>query len=58
MQQLLSFLKLPHDENVGEYARSVLAERPRKAWPRLHPSIEPLFRDTMTRLGYTETDSQ
>ncbi|WP_324778855.1 sulfotransferase family protein [Thiobacillus sedimenti] len=43
---------LEPDPRVAEYAKKRLYDNPAKGWPELHPAVDALFRDTMTRLGY------
>lgn len=43
---------LEPDPRVADYARKRLYDNPAKGWPELHPAVDALFRETMTRLGY------
>lgn len=43
---------LKPDPAVTDYARKRLYDNPAKGWPELHPAVDVLFRDTMTKLGY------
>lgn len=43
---------LEPDPRVVDYAKKRLYDNPAKGWPELHPAVDALFRETMTRLGY------
>jgi hypothetical protein len=43
---------LEPDPSVADYAKKRLYDNPSKGWPKLHPAVDELFRDTMTKLGY------
>lgn len=43
---------LEPDPLVMNYAKKRLYDNPAKVWPELHPAVDTMFRDTMTRLGY------
>lgn len=43
---------LEPDPAVMDYAKKRLYDNPAKGWPELHPAVDALFRETMTRLGY------
>ncbi len=44
---------LEPDPAVADYARKRLFQNPTKgAWPKFHPAVEELFRQTMRQLGY------
>lgn len=43
---------LEPDPLVADYAKKRLYDNPAKGWPELHPAVDALFRDTMTKLGY------
>jgi hypothetical protein len=43
---------LEPDKMVADYAKKRLYDNPTKGWPELHPAVNALFRETMTRLGY------
>lgn len=40
------------DPSVADYAKKRLYDNPAKGWPKLHPAVDALFRDTMIKLGY------
>jgi len=43
---------LEPDPLVVDYAQKRLHNNPAKGWPELHPAVDALFRETMTKLGY------
>ncbi len=52
MREILAHCALPDDEKMLRYAEKVLRPRPPHGAVRLHPRIAPLFRETMSTLGY------
>lgn len=52
LERLQKQCGLEPDPAVGDYAEKRLYDNPAKGWPELHPAVDALFRDTMTKLGY------
>ena len=52
LERLQKQCGLEPDPAVSDYAEKRLYDNPAKGWPELHPAVDALFRDTMTRLGY------
>ncbi len=53
LERLQQWCELEPDPAVTDYARKRLYDNPDKRdWPRLHPDIDALFRETMQQLGY------
>jgi hypothetical protein len=52
LREVLAFCGLPPDRRCLDYGRSVLTSRQPARKFEMHPSIAPLFRETMASLGY------
>lgn len=52
MSQICQFCNLEHDAKMQNYAKGILTSRPAYPQPKLHPEIQPLFDQTMRKLGY------
>ena len=52
LERLQRQCNLEPDPLVADYAKKRLYDNPPKGWPELHPAVDAMFRDTMTRLGY------
>lgn len=50
--KLLDFCELPEDERFLRYAKATLRQAEPHAPYKLHPAILPLFRETLSELGY------
>ncbi|MDD5363770.1 MAG: sulfotransferase [Gallionellaceae bacterium] len=52
LERLQRICGLEPDPLVADYAQKRLYDNPAKGWPELHPAVDILFRETMTKLGY------
>lgn len=52
LERLQRQCNLQPDPLVADYGKKRLYDNPPKGWPELHPAVDAMFRDTMTRLGY------
>ena len=52
LRALLDFCELPQDQIMLKYARETLAAPPAKRPVTLNPSIQQVFNETMSAMGY------
>ena len=52
LREILAHCALPDDEKMLRYAEKILRPRAPHGTVKLHPKIAPLFRETMSTLGY------
>lgn len=53
LDEIIDFCDLPHDEKCLRYGESVLSSSRSKPPVDMHPSVRPLFEETMAALGYS-----